>query len=370
MKKKKAGSIIILFVFINVICLSWFWRIMLSDFTDTENHEKRKPAAKPAFTLKGYKTYADEYTDYFNDALPFRNELITLNNMIDFTVFKKSPVPDVIIGKDHWLFYARKEMSDPVENYKGTNLYSEKELKAFAKNCLRQRDFLRGMGKEFIIFIAPNKERMYPEYMPSWYGRPAKNYKVLQIVNYLKNHTDLRVIYPYDELMETKKKLKQPIFYKTDTHWNYIGGYAASRVLLKELGISLPAIDSEKITIRDTGEMLGDLGDMLNLGDGFTYRDREYRVEGYDTHNMEEIEADFSTVYRYHANNADPRKIYMVRDSFAYHMGPYIGSQFRDSCLRHIYNYSYKEFKKEDPDIFVYETVERYVDNLKTFSMK
>ena len=32
--------------------------------------------------------------------------------------------------------------------------------------------------------------------------------------------------------------------------------------------------------------------------------------------------------------------------------------------------YSYEDFKKEDPDIFVVETVERYVEELSRFSVK
>lgn len=61
-------------------------------------------------------------------------------------------------------------------------------------------------GKEFVIFIAPNKERIYYEYMPAQYGLPADNYGALQIYNYLKSNTDLKVVYPYAEIMDAKQK--------------------------------------------------------------------------------------------------------------------------------------------------------------------
>ena len=370
MGTKKKGYIIILLVFVNVICFSSLWRILLNPFVDSSNHEKRKMASRPHFSLEGYTSFSEEFTAFFNDNIPFRNELISLNNEIDYLIFKKSPVADVIIGKDHWLFYGVKDHGDPIADYEGSNLYSKKELEELAANCIRQRDFLSRLGKEFVIFIAPNKERMYYEYMPPQYGAPAANYKVLQIYQYLKEKTDLRIIYPYNELKEARGKVKENLWYKTDTHWNYIGAYIGASALLKELGIAMPAVDSEEIRISSSGKIQGDLGGMLNLSDRINYLDDEYVVEGYDKHNVEEVKADFYGAYIYHAENADPRKLYVIRDSFSYHMGPFIGSQFNDSYLRHYKKNKYKHFVKQDPDIVVYEVVEREVDRLKTFSIK
>ena len=59
---------------------------------------------------------------------------------------------------------------------------------------------------------------MYSEFLPKRYGEPANNYGTLQIYNYLKANTDLRVVYPYNDLMDAKNNLTEPIWYKTDTH--------------------------------------------------------------------------------------------------------------------------------------------------------
>ena len=67
---------------------------------------------------------------------------------------------------------------------------------------------------------------------------------------------------------------------------------------------------------------------------------------------------------------ADPRSIYVIRDSFSSHMAMYIGSQFTDSILRYSQTYSYDDLIEYDPDIVVYETVERYVGELATFSIR
>jgi hypothetical protein len=370
MEEKKIGRIIILCAFIIIICSSkgiWFFA---QKFMDSTNHENRKMAAQPSLTLDNYSTFANEYTKYFNDNLQFRNNLISLNSGIDYFCFKRSSSDYVIAGKDKWLFYNRKDDGDPIGCYQGTNLYTEQELENIADNCIKQRDFLASKGKEFVVFIAPNKERIYSEYMPEKFGKPAENYGALQIYNYLTDHTDLRVVYPYNDLIEAKNKVNENIYYKTDTHWNYIGGYIGAAALLSELGIEMPKVYSNEITINSEGEPSGDLAGMLNLSKQLSSVDTEYVVEGYDKNNCENIEWTFSGMVRYHASDADPRCIYVIRDSFSTHMALYIGSQFSDSYLRHNESYSYDELEACNPDIVVYEVAERYVDKLAAFSVQ
>lgn len=370
MKEKKIGPVIILAAFILIICLPNILWIPLEKYINKGTSENRVLAEKPKFTVENYATYAKDYNAYFNDNLPFRNVLVKINTALDYFVYKKSSSDYVITGKDNWLFYSRVDDGDPVGSYRGDVLLTENDLAIIAQNCINQRDFLASQGKEFVIFIAPNKERIYSEYMPERYGKPSEVYQVLQIVEYLKNNTDIRVVYPYEELMEAKAKLKQNIWYVTDTHWNWVGGYVGATAMLKELGIEMPSIDSDGISILEGEHVSGDLAGVLNLEDQLKFADREYAVEGYDTHDMETLAWDFHNVIQYRAIGADPRKIYVLRDSFSSQMSTYIGSQFNESYLRHRDTYSYADFVEQNPDIFVYETVERYVLGLANFSVQ
>lgn len=370
MKEKKIGQSIILTAFIIIICLSkgiWFFA---EKVLDSANYENRQMATQPRLTLDSYATFSEDYTSYFNDNLQFRNNLISLNSGIDYFCFRKSSSDYVIVGEDNWLFYSRTDDGNPISCYQGTNLYTDEELQAMAQNCIAQRDFLLSQGKEFVIFIAPNKERIYSEYMPERYGEPADNYAALQVYNYLKANTDLRVVYPYAELIDAKINLEQNMYSKTDTHWNFLGGYVGASALMKELGIEMPSIYGDDITIDLAHNYAGDLAGMLGLSKQLKFADIHYTVTGYDLHDMENIEWDEFGMGRYHATNADPRSIYVRRDSFSGHMAGYIGSQFTDSYLRHGGSYTYEDFVSCDADIFVYETVERYVGGLTSFSVQ
>ena len=47
-----------------------------------------------------------------------------------------------------------------------------------------------------------------------------------------------------------------------------------------------------------------------------------------------------------------------------------MGSQFNESYLRHKATYTYEDLETQDPDIVVYETVERYAGELMRFSIQ
>lgn len=369
MKRRTAGPKIIIAAFAVVICAVWALWLPLEKTVGFETHENREKAQPPALTAETYMSYAKEYEAYFNDYMPFRSNLIQINSWIDYFIFHKSSNEEVIVADDNWLFYNSKTDGDPMGSYAGQDLYSEEELAQIAANCVAQRNFLAEQGKEFVLFIAPNKERIYSDLIPAEYGEPAADYGALQVYRYLKENTDLRVVYPVDEVIAAKNKVTENICYKTDTHWNDIGGYVAACALLKEMGIEMPQIDDSRINIITEGETSGDLAWFLNLSRQLAFADHEYKVTGYDDHNVTEEKWDFYTDFIYHAENADPRTLYVIRDSFMSNMSPYVGSQFAHSYMKRVNDYSYEDLQSHDPDIVVYETVERYIGNLKTFSL-
>ncbi len=348
--------------------LNFFWP-GIEKVLGSRNNENRNLAPKPVFSAANYSSFPAEYTIYLNDHLPFRNALVTLASAVDYYVFRRPSDEQVVVGKEDWLFYAKKDDGDPMGDYLGKNLFTQAELEAIAENCRAQQELLSSLGKEFVIFIGPNKERGYPEYMPEYYGEPAEEYRAAQVYEYLKRHTDLRVVYPLEELEEAKKHVAENLYYKTDTHWNLLGGYVGVRALMKELGVKMPALWEEGMQVVYKEAFAGDLAGLLNLGDALKATDRKYEVTGYDTHGRELLEWETLEMIRYRAPGADPRRFYMIRDSFATSMAPHIGSCFSECYLRQVKTYTGADLMAADPDVVVYETVERYVDRLGTFSL-
>lgn len=372
MQKKISEGLLLIGFVIMVILPFPIWMIV-GKFWDQENYEKREPAKWPEFDLAAVDTYPAQFESSFNDRIPFRNQLIRLNSGLEYFVFHHSSSDSVILGDDGWLFLKKNGDSDPLSDYRGSNLFTEQELLQITDNLLAARCSLEKEGIEFYLFIAPNKSRVYAEKMPDYYGKPQEQNRVSQLVDYLREHTDLQVVYPKEELVAAKEYMERQgeiIYYMTDTHWNSIGAYEGSSVLLNQLGVDMPDITDEGMRVNRTGFEVSDLADLLNLRKALMGNAFGYQVAGYDGHQMERDANEEMTIFRFTSKDSDERKLFVCGDSYQVLMGPYLGSQFAQTYMIHNSIFTKEILEKEDPDLFVYEVVERYLPRLLTFRME
>ena len=361
MDKKKSIILIIIFFIVSVLPGGVYF--FIGEYVDVKNYENRTLSLKPVFTIKNYETFPMEYESYYNDNIPFRNQLIKLNNSIDYFIFKQSSSDDVVIGKDGWLFY--RGDTNPVKQSMGYwELFTDKKLETIADNLMSSKKILESMGIEFVLYIAPNKETIYKEKIPDYYKLKSEKTCTDQLVNYLKENTDIRVVYPKEELLQAKSENTDRLLYhKLDTHWNYAGGYIGSVSLAKELGKNMPSIDF--VDIEPFYSSTGDLTGMLNISikDG----DLDYNVSDKKSLKTENKKYDFDTEFIYHTPGADPRTLFVRRDSFSTALAPFIATQFENSILIHSTSFDKQQIFDYKSDIFVYETVERFIGNLEEF---
>ena len=357
---KKKTVILYIVSFVIVMCLPHLLFAACRNFVDTANYENRSLYEAPVIGQTPYKDLPSSFESFYNDRLPFRNQLIALNNSIGYFVFGATTGDRVMIGKDGWLFIEDKNQGNAVTNYNGKDTINDEELAALAENLVRNQKIIEDAGMEFVIFVSPNKNRVYSEYMPDYMGEPATQYQLKQIIEYLRANTDLRIVYDYDEIMQAKDTLEDRgihVYNKVDTHWNNVGAYAGAMALLKELGIDMP--DIESLSFEPVENDASDLGGMLHLKDYFMDKEVNYAVSGYETNSMEELAFDEDDVISYQSQAPDARTVYVCRDSFAKAMGPYLGSQFKKVYMKHQNFYNVNDLLSVDPDVFVLETVER-----------
>ena len=351
-------------IFILFLCTAYIsWPFLRGSFEeDTTNVENRNMAELPVFSLKSLDGYTAELESYINDHLPYRSKLIHMNSLLEYRVFHDSPSPDVVIGKDDWLFYRTKVN---LSAYKGENLFNEKQLKKIADNLQKSKDRLAEEGREFVLFIPPNRARMNARFMPDFIGPPAEKLAVHQMIDYLHEHTDVKVVFDEDKMMEAQDKYPDRLTYhKTDTHWNEYGAYIAAAELIRSLGIDLPEYDSDKVTVEESDDTPGDMANLMNLQDDYPCG-KTYKVTGYDTHNMKVLEADFYGAVVTEAEGADERKLFVIRDSFCTALVDLFGSQFCTARMVHHKGYQDKLIREADPDIVVYECAEARIKDLK-----
>ena len=101
--------------------------------------------------------------------------------------------------------------------------------------------------------------------MPDRYGAPSEAYAAEQLVCYLRRHSTIKVVYPYEELMQAKRDFADiDIYYPTGTHWNYVGSYIGTRELMRQLDIEFPELTREMIQ-KPEADHTGDLSKLAHL---------------------------------------------------------------------------------------------------------
>ena len=353
----------IFFVLIGSAYIVW---PIAKNFVDTENHEKRELASKPALTWTGLRDFPQDYENYVNDNLPFRNQLIKTEKHVESATVSLQSTEKVLVGKDGWLYYIDSADGDPVASYKGRDVLTEEQLAGIKSNVEETAKNMKAEGRTFVIMIVPNKERMYPEYLPDSAGDPAEIYAAKQIYDYLKANTDVHIVYPYDALMQAKVNLGENtlLYYKTDSDWNELGAYIATCEMFKEIAdevpCDLPDYMSSQITIEQQEAPTGDLAEMLNAV-GVVKNGPTFVPTGLNAHQLQSIVTNFSGESQFNTSDGYSNlTVYAKHDSFGDNMAPYLACQFAYTAMVHhsIGNNDY--IRVVNPDVFVLECSERY----------
>ena len=301
MNKKMAAAWLICFALL-LLMPGAVW-VAAKERFQTDATENTVSTEIPKLTKDNYRDYPGLVESAFNAAVPFRSQLISFSSLTDLKLFCEKSINDkVVIGSDNWLFYS---MESDIDDYKGTNLFTEGQLAQIASQLTTSEQWLSNRGSEFVLMIAPNKETIYgEEHLPSYYKK-AEETRTDQLIAYLKKNTDIRIVYPKEEMLKYKKEYS--LYWHYDTHWNAAGGYIGAKALLKELGDELPEV--EDITFTPDTFSGYDLARMMNLQSYYEKNmpaEENYIVTGYNGNNLQAVSIDDATALVYHSDAFEP----------------------------------------------------------------
>lgn len=322
-----------------------------------ENYENRPLARQPElFESDGINlSFPAEFDDYFEDHFGFREEMVTAFHGLTMAAVGDTLNQKVIVGKENMLFFA-----ETLNDYLGRELLTDDEIERIAV-CLRiQQDYVLASGAEFAFAVAPNKNTVYPEYMPD-YLRPsgaAGNRERLMAA--LERH-GVNTIDLAEKL--TAAKDEGLLYHYQDTHWNERGaqiGYRAIMEIAAGSGQYETYLGLEPTTVCDYG---GDLhyfvlptveGDLPRPDYGLTFE--------YDQDPVRPGRA--TTIGT--TSGANTRRLLLYRDSFGDALLPYLSANLGRVLYDAEFPYNYASFESEQPDAVVIELVERNLKNLLT----
>ncbi|MGD0137897.1 MAG: hypothetical protein ABSD28_03410 [Tepidisphaeraceae bacterium] len=328
-----------------------------------KSNENRRLAEPPSLpnSFNAFSRYSDRWLSFFRDHFGFRNTLIRAVAVTRFHGLRDEMDGNVVIGKDGWLFL-RSEGDENFIAYRGLNPLSSDQLDAW-QNVLEKRNaWLAARGIPFLVVVPPNKETIYPEYLPSELTpvRPESS-RLDQLVDRLRqSHSPVHFLDLRPALLAAKPS--GLLYHRTDTHWNDSGAFVGYRQIIRAVQALLPQWKIvpqtlDDFTVGPPGPEVGDLARMMDMPDQYTdrgfplIRKRYYPVapELSNTHSVVVIDNDGPKL---------PRLVF-YRDSFAIGLVPMLGPHFSRIA------YAFEEtmdpalIRVTKPDLVIDEFLER-----------
>lgn len=354
-------------IFLIIICAPGF--VNFIGVYPGENTEQRELAKKPVFKLnkETITSYPKEYENYLNDNFGIKNSLVFLNNYINVKLLGVSPMDSVLLGKNGWLYYAKDGDINMVDDYRGITMFSDEQLKKIKDNLEEQKNWLEARKIPFVLLFAPNKETIYPEYLPDNIKKVQEKTRLDQLITYLKKNSDVDIIDIRNELINNKSQ--GTLYYETDSHWNELGAFYGQKAIMSEVNKYIPKVKSKDLSdfnlIKETDTEGGDLAKMLSLQE--QYKENTVKVvpkTPYGWHIVPDSNYALTQGLVTENNNKTLPRLLMFRDSYTINLQPYLSDYFSTAVYQWNHSFDSNLVLEAKPDIVVHEVVERYIFEL------
>ena len=207
-----------------------------------ERREHRRPAPEPELSLEpaALWRYPEAYDSYFKDSLGLRDVLLRWNSLLALRLFGASPTEQVLLGRDGWYFYTGNHS---VEIFRGLRPLADDELSAWKHGLEARRDWLRGQGIDYVFVIAPNKETVYPDFMPAGLEKLGPT-RLEQFAEYMQRNSDLDFLDLRPAFAAARKNdgPQNHLYLEEGTHWNARGSMVAYQTILQHLAARIPGL--------------------------------------------------------------------------------------------------------------------------------
>lgn len=358
------GALATVVLFLVIIAAPGLGLALGLDRETISESEMRELAAWPAWSWapKDMAAWPDAFQKYFEDHFMLRNRLIDWRSWLLWHGLRTTSSDTVIAGRDGWLFYAA---DGGIDDWIQVEPFTRDQLEVWRETLVRRRAFLTHRGIPFLFVIAPDKQMIYPEYMPDSLERMRDDFRADQMIAYMRQTT------PDFEILDLRPAViaAKPtglLYHRYDTHWNDRGGLAGYQPIAHSLRRWFPAVRPLTRADFDTSAAVpsGDKTTMLGLTDpgkvampGLVLR----RGDGYAVVEPKHPDpyGEEGLLVTEHKDRSLPRAV-IYRDSFAGRLIPYLSEHFSRASYLWQNEFDFEEIERDHPDIVVQEFVARH----------
>lgn len=324
--------------------------------------ENRLLATPPEFprNIGGTGKYLNGWQAYVNDHFGFRRALILWHGRLVSKLFKDSS-HDVLVGRGGWLYLSSSRM---IDHFTGQLQFSQADLESWRRLLESRRDWLAQQHISFLFVIAPDKQSIYPDYLPEWLKNTGKATKADQFFAYMKTHSTVHVLDLRPALLAARKSAF--VYQQTDSHWNELGAFVAYDQLVQALSdTGLPNMDHLSMGMFETTNRLVEGGDLTRML-GITLQESNAvfftpgpQLPGLAISTATNQSEDACSFLRKPASSG---LAIIFHDSFGQYWVPFLGYHFKEVDY---YGQSFlnsQVIEQKHPDVVVCEMIERSFD--------
>jgi hypothetical protein len=314
----------------------------------------------------------------FSDRFAARNALIALEHAISVRGFHSSPVGNVVLGRDQWLYFAGEDGHALDRHFRGTMPFGDDMVMQLRDELERRRQYLAARGIAYVVSVAPDKATIYPEHLPTWVTHMRAPTPLERTAELLKRDPALHFVDLREPLLEAKRS--RQVYYRTDSHWNYLGAIVAYEAIMSEVqrvvGVDrLPRIAPPDVPpyVEGVDRYRGDLARLLGTWTGYEEPDFApfAKVLGDPSRRCaRRIDHDDDPGFEiYVCDRAPALRAVVYRDSMAIPLIPLLSENFRRVVYVSSRRLDRSLIEREHPDVVIDEFVERNLHVTAAFPM-
>lgn len=361
-------TVVLFFIIITIPSLFLF-SIPTSNISKSENRVLNSfPSIKTDLL-----NFPKHFNDWFNDHFAWRESMINLNGTFHFLTFGKAVELNehvVIEGNEKgWLFYRGGNVLN--EGYLNKIPFTDLEVAYITERINEKSEWLKKRNADFYLMVVPNKETIYPEYLPAGYNPENNPNRTDQILEALAKN------YPNVKFLDSRKILKKSkkvglLYFPADTHWNMRGAIYAYHELIDLIAKDYPdfySMNPDSLVYTKTLNPKGcDLDKMLNghitmLREDYIPKlgvEYQTKIVTSPLSYPEDTLCKNTSLLKVNTVGGKKRKTILFRDSFSNTFIDFLAQQSDTTIVFWTHKFMPQAVEKEKPNIVIHEILERF----------
>ena len=281
----------------------------------------------------------------------------------------------VVIGRENWVFGE----GTAINQYKGIDTFSREELIQVRRTQTARAQWLRGKNIAYYLVVVPNKQTIYPEFLPENIRKIGQTTQIDQVKELFHHDTLIHFLDLREELFARKKEHDLYLF--GDTHWNDMGAFYGYQKIIQMITQDFPALAAHTVC-RDSLKLQyhrnfrGNLVNIARLGKMYEH-DLPVLMPAYtsridsgrtQTHLLPTVYPQYRAYPEiFHSGNENLPKALIIRDSFTRPMVPWLSEHFSTAVYlwdgwRYLIHKDIVEAEK--PDLVMIIMLEEYLGTM------